>query len=183
MGTVSEGPNQMVLASWKRVPNKEKLCCPGGQERQLYGSRRQTLASWSQERQVIQCSSVILRASALGNSQYDFHFSSFFDQRPPGSVPAVLLGFQPALALTPDSETAPPQGAQPLSPSELPSVSSASQGHSLTISILSASRREGWQLNHRKTSSPSGAGDKEGCINPRTLQKCSQCLGSSHSQS
>lgn len=100
MGTVSEGPNQMVLASWKRVPNKEKLCCPGGQERQLYGSRRQTLASWSQERQVIQCSSVILRASALGNSQYDFHFSSFFDQRPPGSVPAVLLGFQPALALT-----------------------------------------------------------------------------------
>ena len=88
---------------------------------------------------------------------------------------------QPALALTPDSEAAPAQGAQPLSPSELPSVSSASQGHSLTISILSASRRESWQLNHRKTSSPSGAGDKEGCINPRALQKCSQCSGSSRS--
>lgn len=27
-------------------------------------------------------------------------FFSFFDQRPPGSVPAVLMGFQPALALT-----------------------------------------------------------------------------------
>lgn len=42
------GGHLLVPASWRRVPNKEKLCCPGGQERQLYGSRRQILASWSQ---------------------------------------------------------------------------------------------------------------------------------------
>lgn len=100
-GSQPEG-HLLVPASWRRVPSKEQLCCRGGwvAGEAIIWEQKADSSFLESERQVIHCCSVTLRASALGNSQYDFLSSSFFDQRPPGSVPAVLMGFQPALALT-----------------------------------------------------------------------------------
>lgn len=103
LGTVSEGPNQKATF-WSQFhgegsPVKSSFVALGAGEAIIWEQKADS-SFLESERQVIHCCSATLRASALGNSQYDFLFSSFFDQRPPGSVPAVLLGFQPALALT-----------------------------------------------------------------------------------
>ena len=101
---------------------------------------------------------------------------------PASQPPPSHAGPSLPLALPPDSEAALARGPASV-PFRATPTSSASQGHSLPLSVLSASRRESWQLNHRKASSPSGVADKEGCINPRARLKCSLFSGSGCSQS
>lgn len=71
---------------------------------------------------------------------------------PASQPPCSHAGPSLPLALRPDSEAARAWGPASV-PFRAMSTSSASQGHSLTLSVLSASPRESWQLNHRKASS------------------------------